>query len=113
MCHAEMQMDPAYFPNPETFDGERFYKLRQNQGESEKHQFASTDATIPWWGVGKFSCPGRFWASAQIKLILMALLRNYEVRYPDGQTEAPEHTIADEWNKVSVTQAVVLRPTTS
>ncbi|OCK76823.1 cytochrome P450 monooxygenase-like protein [Lepidopterella palustris CBS 459.81] len=110
MCHAEMQFDPEYFPNPYEFNGLRFYNLRQNDGDGDKHQFASVNSTLPWWGVGKFACPGRFWASAQIKLILMVLLLNFEVRFPIGQTEAPPHTVADERNQVSFTQLVLLKP---
>lgn len=59
--------------------------------------------------MGKFACPGRFWASAQIKLLLMVLLNEFEISYPEGQTERPQNVVKGEKNQVSLGQRIVLR----
>lgn len=109
MTHAPMNKDPAYFQSPETFDGPRFYKMRQEQGQEDRHQFASLDPNLPNWGVGKFACPGRFWASAQIKLLLMVLLLEFDISYPEGQTERPVNVMSGENYQISRTQHIVLK----
>lgn len=109
MTHYLINKDPELFPSPKTFDSLRFYRQRQEPGQQERHQFSSLSSENPSWGVGKFACPGRFWASAQIKLLLMVLLREFEVSYPEGQTERPENVVKGEKNQVSVSQRVVLR----
>ena len=45
--------------------------------EQAGYQFAASGKDGPAWGFGKFACPGRFWAGAQIKLVIMALLLHY------------------------------------
>jgi cytochrome P450 len=104
-----MMHDADLFPEPETFDALRFFNLRKEKGQEERHQFASLSSEIPSWGVGKFACPGRFWASAQIKLILMILLLEFEVAYPDGQMDRPKNIIVGEKNQVSMSQKIILK----
>ncbi|RDL30234.1 uncharacterized protein BP5553_10512 [Venustampulla echinocandica] len=109
MPHYPMMHDADLFPPPKTFDGLRFFNLRQEKGQEERHQFASLSSEIPSWGVGKFACPGRFRASAQIKLIQMILLLEFEIAYPDGQTERPKNVIVGEKNQVSMSQKITLK----
>jgi cytochrome P450 len=109
MTHYPMMHDADLFPEPETFDALRFFNLRKEKGQEERHQFASLSSEIPLWGVGKFACPGRFWASAQIKLILMILLLEFEVVYPDGQINRPKNIIVGEKNQVSMSQKIILK----
>ncbi|KAF2864692.1 cytochrome P450 [Massariosphaeria phaeospora] len=109
MAHYPQQRDPEFYPAPLDFDGMRFFHLRQKEGKGDKYQFASISSTEPWWGVGKFACPGRFWASAQIKLLLMAILLEFDLGFPDGQLEKPERVVAGAGLKTSVTQHIVLK----
>jgi cytochrome P450 len=109
MTHQPMMNDPVFFPSPETFDGLRFFKLRQKDGQEAKHQFAQLQPNMPNWGVGKFACPGRFWASAQIKLVLMVFLLGYDISFPDGQSERPENIMNGENYMVSRAQQIVLK----
>lgn len=109
MTHYPMMRDPEIFPEPEVFDGLRYFKLRQEKGQEERHQFASLSSEIPSWGVGKFACPGRFWASAQIKLLLMVLLLEFEIDFPDGQTDRPVNVVMGEKNQVSTLQKITLK----
>lgn len=45
-------------PGPETFDGLRFYRMRQTPGEEDKHQFGATGAQETFdFGHGMHACP--------------------------------------------------------
>ena len=89
------QEDPA-IPDSAVFDGLRYYRMRQLEGHSNKHQFATTDGYTLHFGHGKFSCPGRFLASNVIKLILGQLLLDFDVRFPPNQGR-PEDVRAHEY----------------
>lgn len=78
-------VNPAVTPDPYTFDGFRHYKLRLLPGESNKHQFATTDRNNLHFGHGKFSCPGRFLASNTVKLVLSHFLLGYELKLLEGE----------------------------
>jgi len=80
-----IQNDPAVTPSPEVFDGLRYYKLRQKTGEGHLHQFATTESNLLNFGHGKYACPGRFFASLEIKTILVRLIMNYDFKLPEGQ----------------------------
>ncbi len=80
-----IQNDPEVTPEPEIFDGLRYYKLRQQEGEGHLHQFSTTQEKILNFGHGANSCPGRFFASLEIKIILVRLIMDYEWKLPEGQ----------------------------
>lgn len=44
------------------------------------------------FGFGRQACPGRFFASAAIKCIIIHLLENFEIKLTDGE-DRPENTI--------------------
>jgi cytochrome P450 len=109
MPHSQVQLDPELYLDPLEFNPLRFFDIRQKQGESDKHQFASNSSTNPAWGIGKYACPGRFWAGAQIKLLLMVLLLEYDIAFPVGQTKKPGRVAIGGSFKTSVTQTCVLK----
>ncbi|KAK1976426.1 cytochrome p450 monooxygenase [Colletotrichum cereale] len=71
--------DPSIWSNPDEFDGLRFYKLREAEGE-EKYQFVSVSEDALSFGHGRHACPGRFFASAELKVVLVHILRNYDIK---------------------------------
>lgn len=79
-----IQNDPEVTPEPDKFDGFRYYKLRQREGESHLHQFSTTQDRILNFGHGPNSCPGRFFASLEIKVILVRLLMDFEFKFKGG-----------------------------
>ncbi|RYP10388.1 hypothetical protein DL764_000722 [Monosporascus ibericus] len=93
--------DPEHLPgggNPEQFDPFRYARLREDPRHPEnlsRFQFAMTDSSSLHFGHGKFACPGRFFASQEIKLLLISLLLRYEFKYPEGQGR-PQNLSADE-----------------
>lgn len=99
--------DPQIYTNPDEFDGFRFYRLRTAKAATDdssaslsanetKHQFVTATTEYQNWGAGGHACPGRFFASNEIKLMLAYVLQNYEVRWTTGDSR-PESSVID-WN---------------
>jgi cytochrome P450 len=81
--------DPKLYPDTETFDGFRHYKLRRsgNPTDNARNQFVTTNELNLFWGYGRHACPGRFFVTNGIKMILIRLILEYDIKMPDGQTE--------------------------
>ncbi|KAK9413738.1 putative Cytochrome P450 [Seiridium unicorne] len=77
--------DSEVYPEPEKFDGYRFLKLRQDQDKQNTAQFVSTSQDHLGFGHGQHACPGRFFASNEIKIILCHVLLKYDWRLVKGQ----------------------------
>ncbi|KXT16518.1 hypothetical protein AC579_1349 [Pseudocercospora musae] len=76
--------DQAHFSDPEKFDPYRFTKAREG-GNNDHLQFASVTHGTMAFGCGKHACPGRFFAALEIKLILIHLLKHFDVKAKPGQ----------------------------
>ena len=50
------------------------------EGKENKHQFVTTSSESLNFGHGNHACPGRFFASNEIKVVLIELLKNWEFR---------------------------------
>lgn len=97
--------DPENYENPDEFDGYRHYRLRQQGGfAGEKHQWISTNQAALNFGYGKHSCPGRFFATIEMKLIFAFIMLNYDLAMPQG-VERPRNIIKGD--RVSVFLAAV------
>ena len=81
----EIARDPQLWKDPENFDGFRFEKLRQVAGNENRYQFVTTGINSMQFGHGKHACPGRFFAANEIKLILVRLITDYDVKLPEGE----------------------------
>jgi cytochrome P450 len=68
---------PRYWPNPESFDTERFTKANDK---------VRTPCTFLPFGAGPRSCIGGNYAMLQILMILSDLLRKYDFQLTPGQT---------------------------
>ena len=82
-----LSTDPEIYECPEKFDGLRFYKLRQEPGNEHKYQFVTTDKVMLNWGHGNHACPGRFFADVEIKIVMIYLIRNYDIKLPEGECQ--------------------------
>jgi cytochrome P450 len=78
-------MDPQIYPEPDKFDPYRFLKLREQSGENSKWLFESTSVDHFGFGHGRRACPGRWFATAVLKILLAQLILRYDWKFLDGQ----------------------------
>ncbi|KIL86299.1 ent-kaurene oxidase [Fusarium avenaceum] len=92
-----MLKDSAHVPGeapPTEFDGFRYSKIRSQSENSQKYLFSMTDSSNMAFGYGKYACPGRFYASNEMKLTLATLLLRYDFKLKDGK-ERPRNITID------------------
>ncbi|KAI5861410.1 putative cytochrome P450 [Durotheca rogersii] len=83
---------PTDWGDPHAFDGFRFYRLRGRSAEDvNRFQFSSTTYDSMQFGFGRDACPGRFFASNQIKIILAYILSHYDIRFDDSVAGRPRN----------------------
>lgn len=103
--------DPEIHPEPQTFDGFRFYKKRMaSKEDANRHQFASTGPDSMAFGHGKLACPGRFFTAAQDKIVLANILLRYNVKFPGDQKERLPNVFSGEHVGPNRAQRVVFEP---
>jgi cytochrome P450 len=84
--------DVSIFPNPNTFDGLRFFNMRHaSPADLNRHHLTTLDTTATYFGVGKHACPGRAFASVEMKMILVHLLMRYDFKLVDGDTKPRDY----------------------
>ncbi|KAJ5369475.1 hypothetical protein N7509_014087 [Penicillium cosmopolitanum] len=79
---SSMMWDPAIYPDPFVYDGYRFLRLRESGNTGAA--LASSSPEHIAFGIGKPICPGRFFASNEVKIALAKILLTYDVRLPEG-----------------------------
>ncbi|KAK7418725.1 hypothetical protein QQX98_003743 [Neonectria punicea] len=89
LVSAHKHWDPESYENPDQFDGHRFYKMRQVPGKENKAQLVSVSPDHMGFGYGLHACPGRFFASEEIKLVLCHILLKYDVKLVEGSSVEP------------------------
>lgn len=84
--------------DPSEFDGFRFARKREdtsNPDNANRYQLVSIDRGSLHFGAGRYGCPGRFFASAMIKILFSHLFLKYDFKYPPGKSR-PKNMYADE-----------------
>jgi cytochrome P450 len=77
--------DDKIYPEAQKFDGHRFLKLRAQPGQENHWQFVTTSPEHTGFGHGMHACPGRFFASNEVKVALCFLLLRYEWKQESPQ----------------------------
>ncbi|KAI4207809.1 MAG: hypothetical protein LQ348_000446 [Seirophora lacunosa] len=90
---AELNRDPDVWPDSETFDGSRFLRMRQ-KGDANAWQFAFVGENSINFGAGTHACPGRYYVSQEIKIMLAHLLLHFDFKWPDGKSR-PANMVHD------------------
>lgn len=81
MVSVDRMHDPQVYPDAHKWIGDRFYNMRQQPGGETKSQFVTTSPDHLGFGHGMHSCPGRFFATNEIKVALCFLLMNYDWKF--------------------------------
>lgn len=82
---AEMNHDPDIWPDGNQFDGKRFLGMRE-KGDPNAWQFAFVGENSINFGAGTHACPGRYYVSHEVKMMIAHLLLNYEIKWPEGKS---------------------------
>ncbi|KAI7281913.1 hypothetical protein KC345_g3859 [Hortaea werneckii] len=77
---APRYLDPDVYEEPLKFDAYRFLRERKKPGQVNAWQHDTTSAQHMGFGHGQHACPGRFFASNEIKIALAHLLLKYDWR---------------------------------
>jgi cytochrome P450 len=79
--------DAEIYPNPDEFDGFRFAKLRERDGDgmTNRHQTGTTSITHMPFGHGRLACPGRFFATLEMKALLAHIVITYDLKLEEGK----------------------------
>ncbi|PGH16795.1 hypothetical protein AJ80_05110 [Polytolypa hystricis UAMH7299] len=101
-------LDPDLFPDPQQFKPWRFLRKRE-QGDADKNHFASVSDDNIFFGNGAHSCPGRFFVTDEIKLILVHLLTKYEFKYANDGEKRPADIIHDNASYPNIMTQVLYR----
>jgi len=73
--------DEAVYENAQRFDPYRFVKMREQAGSENKFQFTTSTPDMYAFGHGLHVCPGRFFASNEIKVSLVHLLIKFDWKF--------------------------------
>lgn len=83
--------DPTIYPDPDKFQYDRFYNMRQIAGQANQAQFVTTSPQHMGFSHGQHSCPGRFFAANETKILMCHLLLKYDIRMTEG---SPKDSVA-------------------
>ena len=90
-----IQYDSSVYADAETFDPFRFSRQRQSEHNGGRYikkanlAFVSTNASFHSFGHGRHACPGRFFASNELKMLLAYISLHYDF---ETLSERPPNT---------------------
>ncbi|KAF4926177.1 Cytochrome P450 monooygenase 1 [Colletotrichum viniferum] len=73
----------------DTYDIYQFRRMREEPGKTHKAQLVTTSPEHVAFGHGQHACPGRFFASNEVKVALCHLLLKYDWKLAPGNTADP------------------------
>ncbi|KAF2261905.1 cytochrome P450, partial [Lojkania enalia] len=99
--YRSMLRDENTYPHALIFDGRRFLQLDHgNTPKSSSLSHHSSDWLV--WGSGRITCPGRFYATLVLKLVIAHMVRNY-----DCELEPIEGNISFQWRSALIPKNTV------
>ncbi|NXF06994.1 CP8B1 hydroxylase, partial [Smithornis capensis] len=86
--HLSVQMNPEIHDEPHKFKYDRFVNPDGTKKDFYKNGKKLKYVNMPW-GAGVSTCPGRFFASAEMKLFVFLMLSHYELELVSEEEEIP------------------------
>lgn len=90
---------PALVPDSQEgdeFDGYRYFNRLETSDKPNQLRFTSNGNDMPWFGVGRHECPGRFFGEVMIKVSLIHFLEKYEWKFEDEANPPKKYKFAHE-----------------
>lgn len=75
---SSVMWDSEVYPNPQKYDPRRYLRLRQSGNSTAVLSSSSPEHYV--FGLGKSICPGRFFASNEVKIAIARIILNYDLR---------------------------------
>ncbi|PQE08277.1 Cytochrome P450 protein [Rutstroemia sp. NJR-2017a BVV2] len=75
---SSVMWDSKVYPNSQEYDPQRYLRLRQSGNSAAVLSSSSPDHHV--FGLGKSVCPGRFFASNEVKIAIARIILNYDLR---------------------------------
>jgi cytochrome P450 len=75
---SSVMWDSNVYPNSQEYDPHRYLRLRQSGNSAAVLSSSSPDHHV--FGLGKSVCPGRFFASNEVKIAIARIILNYDLR---------------------------------
>ncbi|KAJ8119219.1 hypothetical protein ONZ43_g3788 [Nemania bipapillata] len=93
-----IENDPSVTADPEKFDGLRAYRAAREGDPStaSEHLFSTPGPNFLNFGYGKTACPGRFFASVVVKMVMVKAFTEYEFKFMPGAGR-PQNILAFEF----------------
>ncbi|CCL98070.1 uncharacterized protein FIBRA_00064 [Fibroporia radiculosa] len=73
--------DKQLYDRADEFDPFRFSDMREGDSEGLKHQYVTTSPEYVAFGHGKHACPGRFFAVNELKVMMVYMLLNFDIKF--------------------------------
>lgn len=85
-----LEQNQGLWSNPGEFDGLRYYNLRQTVAkESFRHQLFECSTDSMSFGYGSHTCPGRFFATNELKLIMAYIIKHFDIELKEKSKGRP------------------------
>ena len=104
MASGPISHDPEIVTDPDTFDAFRYAKEKKATSS-----LVSTGPTHMHFGLGRYACPGRFFATHVMKVILSRFLRDYEFHFEAGQKGRPKNIVIGDKIIPNLTTPILIR----
>ena len=75
-----VHLNDKIYPDALTFDPFRFVKLKEQDATGRKFDIVTTSNDSLAFGHGRHSCPGRYFAACELKLMFAHVVMNYDVK---------------------------------
>ncbi|NXF96787.1 CP8B1 hydroxylase, partial [Eubucco bourcierii] len=86
--HLSVQMNPEIHPEPHKFKYDRFVNPDGTKKEFYRNGKKLKYFSMPW-GAGVSICPGRFFATAEVKLFVFLMLSHYDLELVNREEAIP------------------------
>lgn len=87
-------LNEKIYPDALKFDPFRFVKLKEQDGTGRRFDLVTTGIDSLSFGLGRHTCPGRYFAACQLKLMFAHVVMNYDVKFENEGVRPKDRWLA-------------------